>query len=336
MYFTITNDKNECIQLNKINYNSPHNIHLCEYINENNHREFFWFTDKNSILLYINNGTLMVEVFINEFNKIELGKKYLLSNINTFNYLLDLDVNIFSFDNIVLQWASFYGHNEIVKFLLMNGAMNFNTGIIEAFNYACQNDRIEIIKLLIELKPDIYTNDALILACEYGHLDIVKFLLRNGSNIHHYNDQALSSACESGNYMIAKFLLDCKANVNTDNNEALHLACQEGHIEIVKLLLKYGVNIETKNNKALHLASKNGQIKIVKLLLKNGANVSAGNDKALRSAIANGHNEVIRLLLQYGANINVVNNDISLIETLRQNRSETIKILLQNGLDILT
>lgn len=75
-----------------------------------------------------------------------------------------------------LFWASFYGHIEVVRFI-------------------------------IDKEPTIDVNEALIATSECGHIDIVKLLLDKGNDIHKHN-LALFWASRFGHLEIVKFLLE--------------------------------------------------------------------------------------------------------------------------------
>ncbi len=333
LFYTVTNDKNECIDIDNIEQIFLDGDNLQIITNICNHKNC-WFTDKKSILYYISNGTYIVEIY-EDIDQYVFGKKFLLSDINTFKYLRDLDVDLYSFDGLVFKWASFKGYENIVCYLLQDINMNDTNILTEAFNYACQNGHVKIMTLLTDFNSDVNIDDAFILACENGHYDIVRFIVKRKSIMDHCYDQALCTASENGHYSIIKFLLECGANPNTNDGDAFHLACQEGHFEIVKILIQYGAVINSKNNKGLHLASKYGRIEIVRLILTYGIDVATGNNKALRSATANGHTDIVKILLENGADMTVLSCDKSFIEACKWNYSSTVIFLLQNGLNIL-
>jgi len=88
-----------------------------------------------------------------------------------------------------LIWASWNGHNELVKYLLANGANineKDNDGNIALIGVS-QYGRIEVVKYLLENganinEKNIDGNTALILASWNGHIEIAKYLLENGAN----------------------------------------------------------------------------------------------------------------------------------------------------------
>ena len=159
----------------------------------------------------------------------------------------------------VLDWASQYGHTEIVRLLL-----KVNKPCTEyALNIASENGHTEVVILLLAAnKP---CTRALNSASVYGHIEIVKLLLAAGSP---YSD-------------CTKYALDWASNY--------------GHIEIVRLLLKVNKPCTTD---ALDWASKKGHIEVVKLLLEAGSPYSDCTVWAVNWALENGHTEVFKLLLE--------------------------------------
>ena len=109
-----------------------------------------------------------------------------------------------------LRYASQYGHTEVIKILIQNGA-----------NVHAENDY------------------ALILASMYGHPAVVKILLGAGADVHAENDLALRFASQYGHSEVVKILLEAGADVHADNDQALRWARQKGYTEVVKLLEQY-------------------------------------------------------------------------------------------------
>jgi len=121
----------------------------------------------------------------------------------------------------------------------------------EVNNYFINNQKLKFYFRFIILKSKKIdfknTNNKYLLfkSCDYGYLEIVKFLIKNGVNIN-----------QKDSY----------------ENNALFYACTFGHLEIVKLLIENGVNIKQRNNSdntALYYAYKYGYSKIVKLIIEN-------------------------------------------------------------------
>jgi hypothetical protein len=70
-------------------------------------------------------------------------------------------------------------------------------------------------------------------AANKGHLDIVKYLLEKGYNIHEGDDYALKIASETGHLEIVKYLVEHDARIS---NKAIKWAQEAGHQKVVKYL----------------------------------------------------------------------------------------------------
>ena len=97
-------------------------------------------------------------------------------------------------------------------------------------------------------------NNELIDIAEYGNLEIVKNLIKQGADINAKDD---------------------------DGNTVLMWSSREGHLDIVKFLIDKGADIEIKNSNgesALMINAKStGSLKVIKYLLDNGADINAEN-----------------------------------------------------------
>ena len=145
-----------------------------------------YFTDIENIFKFLNYGIYLREVILPtenpDFKKIKdpsgdkwranmiiLGKRYELSNVDTFKYLLEKGANIHADNDSALRWSAEKGYLDVVQFLVEKGA-----------NIHANNDY------------------ALICSAENGHLDVVQYLTNKGANIHACNDYALRWSAEKG------------------------------------------------------------------------------------------------------------------------------------------
>lgn len=143
-----------------------------------------------------------------------------------------------------LHVSSFYGHPEIVRCLLENGAdyrirNNFqHTAEEEAYND-------DICQVFVELKQNPFVQTA---ANQFDwlktniehvteHIDHQYFLLRQ---------TLLHCACRKGYFEIVQWLVEqrrCNLDIVDINlNSAFHHACRNGHSIIVEYLLNHGAN----------------------------------------------------------------------------------------------
>lgn len=155
-----------------------------------------------------------------------------------------------------------------------------------ALYIACEKGHLDIVKLLIEKKANINaassSHTALGIACENNHIEIVRFLIEKKADIKETGlrgQTPLNIACDKGFYEIAELLI----NINKDAaalDEALFRAVDSGHYEIVKLLLNKSANVNTQGWKfdeyatPLHLAIERDNRRLVKLLIKYGADTN--------------------------------------------------------------
>ncbi len=181
-----------------------------------------------------------------------------INKVNGYRYLLD---------------GSRQGRLDQVIISLKNGAdIHMNNDI--ALREASENSYLDIVKYLVELKPDganIHAQDdyALRMASRHGYLDIVRYLVElkpDGANIHAEDDYALRMASLNGHLEVVKYLVSNGANIHTENDFALRYSSYNGYLDIVKYLVGHGADIHVNNDQALKWASENRRIEVVKYL----------------------------------------------------------------------
>ena len=132
--------------------------------------------------------------------------------------------------NTALMLASSYGHLEIVKLLVESGAD------INAKNNDGDNSLMSFFNSPIRYSPHSYSGEAAIAVKYEG----VKYLLENGADINSkdkYGNTALMLASEFGRLEIVKLLVENGANINIKNKKcktALDLAWKEEIKEILR------------------------------------------------------------------------------------------------------
>ena len=163
-------------------------------------------------------------------------------------------------------------------------------------------------------------------AVEEGRIDDVTFYLQNGVNVNtckpETQDSVLMIACERGHMDIVRLLLKTQNADMTSRNVtgacALHSAVSGDHIEVLETLIAHGNNdtgngscldldaTDMNGNTALHLAVNKGFIRSTKMLLRNGANANVqerGFRRApLHDAVRRGDFRTAQMLLEHDAN----------------------------------
>ncbi len=119
----------------------------------------------------------------------------------------------------------------------------------------------------------ILRNEILVLMSERGHLEIVKYLVDNGCDVHYLDDASLESAVEAGHLEVVKYLMIEKGvRIVGGAADFLKLASKKGHIEIVKYFLRMvsdHPHLKYLKLDSLQHAIQNGHLDLTKYLLEN-------------------------------------------------------------------
>jgi len=128
-----------------------------------------------------------------------------------------------------------------------------------------------------------YKTSALMIACDYGHSEIVRLLIENGANVNHENIKL---------------------------ETALYFAATNGHLEIVKMLVNAGANLNSNKNLEYYLYNSRsifpfkGFINMVENEELNKYSKNHYNRCAILAAFFNGYPEICDFLEQNGAKLN--------------------------------
>ena len=203
----------------------------------------------------------------------------------------------------------------------------------DALHLAIKSGNVETVQLLLNsgaTQTNKCTATHFLEACEYGHLDVVKELIRRGANIHEQIDARhtmppLHVAISHGNIEVVKELLRLGVDFNLDDEyygTPLNVAAVDGHLEIVKLFLKLGANPYQKFKEyspdympigdALSNAYERGHHSIVEeLLLHGNADAIVDDNKwtSLHHASDCGNLGAVKKLLAKGCDVNVETDD---------------------------
>ena len=157
--------------------------------------------------------------------------------------------------------------------------------------FACERGYDEIARILFNAGADVWwknDNDwsAMFAAVEEGHLSIVEMLLNHDHDLLEiadgYGQTPLVSAANRGRVDVVRFLLDRGANIHAakqGSRPVLMVACFRGNIDIVRLLLAAGVDVDARDSKqetALHISAEYGRVQCLReLILQHNANLFA-------------------------------------------------------------
>ncbi len=256
-----------------------------------------------------------------------------------------------------LMIASSYGHYDIAKALIDNGAL-VNLRADDGFNAlmeAVRTDNIEMAKLLINNNSNINIKNKdgenmIILACENGNEEMFNLLVENNADINaksSWGASALIYASEKGNINIMKYLIDNGIDVNGKADEngdtpLLWAVTGENPYEASKLLIENGANVNATNDGGVAPATiLAGSVpEVVKLLKDNGADLDTkflDYYPPMAIAAGEGNLEIVKALVENGADVNYYPNDINytaIFHAIDQHNYEVAEYLFKNGVDL--
>jgi len=161
------------------------------------------------------------------------------------------------------------------------------------------------------------------LAAQWGHLNIVKALVRHKANIFAKDQQGSSAihwAVRKGHQEVVEYLITQNSKLLTEHGHksrtVLHEAATLGHMTLVKLLIQKNADLVTMvtedNETALHSAVNQGHLAVVKYLVENKIAVDAQDKygqtaKALAAKL--GKTDILRFLQGLNESEEIVSHD---------------------------
>lgn len=155
---------------------------------------------------------------------------------------------------------------KMISFLLKNGG-DINLCDEDILVNPCENNNIEIVKLILEYGFKNRNGLSLAIASQENNLDIVNLLIDNEFDIFYDDGLILNNiiwSCNDNIRLVEKLLkMGIKANI--DDNKFIRRACEKQHINVIKLLLKYGAKINKQDLEKLEKKKIGYEIELKKL-----------------------------------------------------------------------
>ena len=138
-----------------------------------------------------------------------------------------------SLDQTALGWAAFIGYEDMVDFLIAQGASLQATDKGDVYNVlksAVLGKNVNVVKKIHHLMPKVDLNDQslesdgetlVMVAASNNRIDIVKYLIAQGANVN------LSTTTQD-------------KNMGSYDQSPLTYACKRGHVQMQQLLIKHG------------------------------------------------------------------------------------------------
>lgn len=215
---------------------------------------------------------------------------------------------------------------------------------------AIQNGDIQSVKRLLN-DPDIKKNinagpwTFLHLAVIHDHIDIVRFLLREGAYPNMVfpqtdNETALHAAASRDRLEIADVLIRSGAQVDPKNSHGktpLDMARDAGFKEVVSLLAPHA--LRSAVSQQFQDAAWDGNLEQLRILIAEGADVNAKDSRLgrtpLHAAAAAKQSKAVALFLESGADVSAPDDKNGFTPLhLATDNFEVVRLLLSHGADV--
>jgi len=268
----------------------------------NDQFNYLWENRFNSLLTqYVKTGLLLPDY---QFDKIandsDLRKNYIHNRIIADQHVNNLTKKEYSFfsskqkenyyanmdDDKKLEKAIKLNDFDLVRHFVKDIKISHN-----AFFYAVESGNLEIVEYFVEEKGANIIGNAVERASLFGHLDVVKYLVKKGAKI---TEDSLSNSIRSGNLALVKYFAD-ERNVEVGDYDVTTAAGID-NLDIVKYLMdEKGVAIRD-NNFSVNVAAARGNLDIVKYLVdEKGVEL---NDHVVNDAAESGNLALVKYLVE--------------------------------------
>jgi ankyrin repeat protein len=205
-----------------------------------------YFTDLKFIPFYFTYGVYIREVTVPpdaEFvkdndkyraSKVILGPRRHLKDIATWQYLINLGLDISDYNNMLFEFAICNGYFELFIFLL--GFGTYNDHLI-CLNMAIHYGNLEIVSFLLHVNNCIkIENSIFISAILNGNLDIIKLLLETDKKFK-ISYLHLKLACSKSSLEVVKYFVTFFKDINY--TELIYSMEFFNRSEILKYLIEF-------------------------------------------------------------------------------------------------
>lgn len=215
--------------------------------------------------------------------------------------------------NDALRWAARYGNMSIFKRMLDLGAKSDHWLLC----LAVEGGNVEIVNLALNFRDhDVCDlNEALSMAAEKGHVELVGRMIELGAN------DLDTAMAESRNLDMVRLMMNYGAN---DYLGTAMRAAERGHVDIVNYMLNFETGDYDLILESSARGNQPGNIEIAKLMVALGA--SSYNSTMVEASIS-GNIDIVRLMLSHGA----YDYDKSLTYAVHGRNIEIVKLMLAHG-----
>lgn len=295
------------------------------------------------------------DILYNFFGKgrLQVNLNYITSTFSLLTYAYNIGIPKKLYKKLCSS-ASYNGNIEGLTFLLDKKMLLDKSSAVQA----AKNDKLECLKFISKINPNLLGKDSLIRAANYGnlecleyifqtrgydvlnaiatkmaakhgHLNCLKFLHKFGCP---WNQYCSSSAAENGHLECLQYAV---ANNCPVNSYICLLSAKNGHIECFDFSLKVDYKFLIK--KVYFLAIKYGQLEIIKYIFNSRYKNRVFNVAELAPtnfAAGNGQLEMLQFLHENGCAWNETLYIIA-IESINVDNLKCLKYAYEKGCPIL-
>lgn len=239
-------------------------------------------------------------------NDTTLYRAVVLSDFEKVKGLLIQGANIHALDGAKRTPISYAQNQEIIKFLINNGA---NITLEDALSVS----NFELARFLIGqgegVEAKITDGETLLIKSVLANdFEMSKFLIEQGADVNAKSEDGepvLTRAISERNFEIAQFLIENGADIDATNefgDTALMKSIIFERTKVSNFLLELGADINTKNNygeTAVIYAVSAGNLEMLQYLVEKGADLSCEDEEgntALSLALEYERSDMVRLL----------------------------------------
>jgi ankyrin repeat protein len=257
----------------------------------------------------------------------------LSDNVDTLKILLEHKIDLSYANYYIIRASAIRGANQVLNILL--NTFDIQNMPLETFNAIIESGRFVVVKkLLSKCTKVVLTKSLLFSLVTKGKIAILKAVFKLSGGIDKDSlSQALSKIRNKNSLSLVKFLVKEGADVHYGDEMAIKKAISAMggiRISLAKALLEYGADIHVENEILLCTAIRSRLIKKTLLLLELGASLNAVSVKILANQIIIGLGGVLNKLLEHGMDVNI-GNGILLRTCIRHSRIGTLEKLLAAG-----
>jgi len=165
----------------------------------------------------------------------------------------------------------------------------------------CWAGHENILRLLEKDFPFLDASRGLENSVIQGNIDISKLLLGQNSWEISFEAKYFAGklACERGHLELVKILVKShNIDPTAENNEYLFISSRNGHSNIVKYLLKLeNINPDARDPSAIFLATKEGHVEVVRLFLADKRINLKSMERSLVEAIKQGETDIANQIM---------------------------------------